>query len=172
MVCANPEALIGQYCQHATHDELSGHLAEIEAACAKEDELFEGLSEQALARLEVWETETGMWAVDGLLSSDTGALFAKLLTTAVPPPRQDQARADEAGQAVPAAANRNAEALHQMIAAYGTDPQAPQRHGHTATLHLAVDIDTLQGVDTGRTPPSRADRYRSPKPATSPAKQA
>ncbi|GAB4008527.1 hypothetical protein GCM10029992_65170 [Glycomyces albus] len=86
MVCANPEALIGQYCQHATHDELSGHLAEIEAACAKEDELFEGLSEQALARLEVWETETGMWAVDGLLSSDTGALFAKLLTTAVPRP--------------------------------------------------------------------------------------
>ncbi|GAB3994810.1 hypothetical protein GCM10029992_10370 [Glycomyces albus] len=169
--CPTPEHLVAQYCQHATYADLRAHLAEIEAACAKEEELFEGLSEQALARLEVWETENGMWALDGMLTADTGAMFAKLLTTAVPPPRaedcqneQDQARAgtDQAGPedetetgaeaVLPAQANRNAEALHQMLASFGADPAAPRRHGHTATLNLTCDIETLRGEDTGRLP--------------------
>ncbi|GAB3992255.1 hypothetical protein GCM10029992_00750 [Glycomyces albus] len=166
--CPTPEHLVAQYCTHATYAGLQAHLAEIEAACAGEDELFEGLSEQALARLEVWETENGMWAVDGLLSSDTGAMFAKLLTTAVPrpapktakpttrPKRAPTARAmgkrATTASALPAQANRNAEALHQMLARFGTDPHAPTRHGHTATLNLSVDIDTLAGQATGRLP--------------------
>ncbi|WP_199044688.1 hypothetical protein, partial [Glycomyces salinus] len=74
---------------HAPHTDLARLLGEIEAALKDQEELLEGLSEQSLARLEVWETENGMWAVDGLLASDTGALLTKLLTTAVPPPRQD-----------------------------------------------------------------------------------
>ncbi|GAB4006046.1 hypothetical protein GCM10029992_55630 [Glycomyces albus] len=117
------------------------------------------------------ETENGMWALDGMLTADTGAMFAKLLTTAVPPPRaedcqneQDQARAgtDQAGPedetetgaeaVLPAQANRNAEALHQMLASFGADPAAPRRHGHTATLNLTCDIETLRGEDTGRLP--------------------
>ncbi|GAB4006968.1 hypothetical protein GCM10029992_59360 [Glycomyces albus] len=150
--CPTPEHLAAQYCIHATHAELQQHLAEIEAACQDEDELFEGLSEQSLARLEVWETDNGMWAVDGLVSADTGALFAKLLTTAVAPPRQDECQADQEDQAVPPTANRNAEALHQMLASFGADPKAPTRHGHTATLHLTCDLDTLRGEDTGRLP--------------------
>ena len=52
----------------------------------------------------------------------------------------------------PAKANRDAEALHQLLAGYGTSPQAATRHGHTATLDLVVDIETLQGKDTGRLP--------------------
>ena len=163
VMCPTPEHLVAQYCTHAPYSDLQTHLAEIEAACQDEHELFEGLSEQALARLEVRETETGMWAVDGLLPSDTGAMFAKLLTTAIPPPRQEDCQAgtefqespeeqSPTGAALPPAANRNAEALHQMLAVYGTDPRAPQRHGHTATLNLSVDVETLRGQTTGRLP--------------------
>src|SRR5690606_19901469 len=32
------------------------------------------------------------------------------------------------------------------------DPHAPTRHGQTCTLNLTVDIETLQGKDTGRVP--------------------
>ncbi|GAB4008072.1 hypothetical protein GCM10029992_63520 [Glycomyces albus] len=39
-----------------------------------------------------------------------------------------------------------------MLASFGTDPHAPTRHGHTATLHLTCDLDTLHGEDTGRLP--------------------
>ena len=53
---------------------------------------------------------------------------------------------------LPAAPNRHAEALHQLLAGYGSSPEAATRHGHTATLDLVVDIETLQGKDTGRLP--------------------
>ncbi|THV35674.1 HNH endonuclease signature motif containing protein [Glycomyces buryatensis] len=148
-VCATPEALIVQYCAHAPFKDLKAHLAEIEASLAESAELFEGLGEQSLQYLELSEQPNGMWTLNGQLSADTGALFAKMLATAVPPPRQDEA--DQDGD-LPAAANRNAEALHQMLAAYGTSPDAPTRHGHTATLSLLCDLETLQGYDTGRTP--------------------
>ncbi|GAB3995837.1 hypothetical protein GCM10029992_14150 [Glycomyces albus] len=39
-----------------------------------------------------------------------------------------------------------------MLASFGTDPHAPTRHGHTATLHLTCDLDTLRGEDTDRLP--------------------
>ncbi|GAB4000351.1 hypothetical protein GCM10029992_31970 [Glycomyces albus] len=84
-----------------------------------------------------------------------------------PPPRQEDCETDPQAETstgseadtetgpegtLPAQANRNAEALHQMLAVYGTDPHAPTRHGHTATLHLTCDLDTLHGEDTGRLP--------------------
>uniref|UniRef100_UPI0018EC383F hypothetical protein n=1 Tax=Glycomyces salinus TaxID=980294 RepID=UPI0018EC383F len=149
--CVTPEDLIAQYSIHAPHADLARLLGEIEAALKDQEELLEGLSEQSLARLEVWETENGMWAVDGLLASDTGALLAKLLTTAVAPPRQDDCEVEQTDSStgndgtdtaaetetvLPPQAGRNAEALHQMIASFGDDPAAPTRHGHTATLHL------------------------------------
>ncbi|THV37013.1 HNH endonuclease signature motif containing protein [Glycomyces buryatensis] len=140
--CTTPEALIVQYCAHAPFKDLKAHLAEIEASLAESAELFEGLGEQSLQYVELGLQRNGMWALNGQLSADTGALFAKMLATSVPPPRQDET--DQDGD-LPAAANRNAEALHQMLASYGTDPNAPKRHGHTATLSLSVDIETLRG---------------------------
>uniref|UniRef100_UPI0018ED62F3 hypothetical protein n=1 Tax=Glycomyces salinus TaxID=980294 RepID=UPI0018ED62F3 len=68
VACPTPEDLIAQYCVHAPHTDLARLLGEIEAALKDQEELLEGLSEQSLARLEVWETENGMWAVDGLLA--------------------------------------------------------------------------------------------------------
>src|SRR5690606_9393880 len=99
----------------------------------------------------------------GLPSSDTGALFAKMLTTAVPPPSAEVCQTEpelpagtdsetEAEPALPPQANRNAEALPQMLTVYGAAPRAPTRHGHTSTLHLSVDLDTLRGEETGRYP--------------------
>ncbi|WP_100444801.1 HNH endonuclease signature motif containing protein [Glycomyces xiaoerkulensis] len=146
--CATPEELIGQYCRHAP-ERLTAHLEELEAALDDGEALLDGLAEQSLQRLDLVELEGGMWAVSGMLASETGAMFAKLLTTAAPPPRQDQA--DEDGL-LPAAANDRAEALHHMLAVYGTDPAAATRHGHTTLLHLTADLDTLRGVDTGRVP--------------------
>ncbi|THV42628.1 HNH endonuclease signature motif containing protein [Glycomyces buryatensis] len=147
--CATPEALVVQYCAHAPFKDLKAHLAEIEASLAESAELFEGLGEQSLQYLELSENPNGMWTLAGQLSADTGVLFAKMLTTSVPPPRQDETDAD--GD-LPAVANRNAEALHQMLASYGASTDAPTRHGHTATLSLLCDLETLQGKDTGRTP--------------------
>ncbi|GAB3992780.1 hypothetical protein GCM10029992_02770 [Glycomyces albus] len=84
-----------------------------------------------------------------------------------PPPRQEDCDTDPQAETstgseadtetgpegtLPPQANRNAEALHQMLSVYGADPAAPKRHGHTATLHLSVDLATLQGEDTGRLP--------------------
>nr|BFF27538.1 hypothetical protein GCM10025732_55030 [Glycomyces mayteni] len=108
-----------------------------------------------------------MWALSGELSSDTGRLLDKYLKTACPPPRQDE---QDAEGVLPAQPNRHAEALHQLLAGYGTSPKAVKRHGHTATLDLTVDIQTLKGEDTGRTPSWKASPSPSPKPATSPAK--
>ncbi len=90
-----------------------------------------------------------MWSLSGELSDETGRLLDKYLKTACPPPRQEETDAEGV---LPAAPNRHAEALHQLIAGYGTSPEAATRHGHTATLDLVVDIETLQGKDTGRTP--------------------
>jgi hypothetical protein len=147
--CATPEALVTEYAACASYRELRRHLAELHAHLAEEAELLDGLGEASLQRLEIQELDNGMWALDGLLSSTTGALLDKYLKTACPPPRQDES--DQHG-VLPPAANRHAEALHQLLAGYGTSPKAATRHGHTATLDLTVDIETLQGKDTGRVP--------------------
>ncbi|GAB3647762.1 HNH endonuclease signature motif containing protein [Glycomyces tarimensis] len=152
--CPTPEHLIAQYCIHATVKDVHAQLDELQAALDNGEELLDGLGQQSLQRLDLVETENGMFVLSGLLSSDTGKLFAKLLTTAVPPPRQDEV--DEDGS-LPPAANRRAEAFHQVLAAHGADPNAAKRHGHTATLHLSVDIETLAGDDTGRVPTLEGD---------------
>ncbi|SDE50610.1 HNH endonuclease signature motif containing protein [Glycomyces harbinensis] len=148
--CDTPEALVCEYAAHAPYRELRRHLAELHAGLAEEAELLDGLGEKSLQYLEVQEIdEGGMWALSGLLSADTGRLLDKYLKTACPPPRQDET--DHHG-VLPPQANRNAEALHQLIAGYGSSPEAVKRHGHTATLDLVVDIETLQGKETGRIP--------------------
>jgi hypothetical protein len=155
ILCATPEAMVAQYCQHASFKDLRRHLDELWASIAEETELFDDLGEQSLQRLELTETGNGMWHLEGTLSDATGRLLDKYLQTACPPPRQeDREAADtEDGEGLlPAQANRNAEALHQLLAGYGSSPQAATRHGHTATLDLVVDIETLQGKDTGRLP--------------------
>ncbi|GAB3644533.1 HNH endonuclease [Glycomyces tarimensis] len=152
--CPTPEHLIAQYCIHATVKDVHAQLDELQAALDSGEELLDGLGQQSLQRLDLVETENGMFVLSGLLSADTGKLFAKLLTTAVPPPRQDEVDADGS---LPPAANRRAEAFHQMIAAHGADPHAAKRHGHTAMLHLSVDIETLAGEDTGRVPTLEGD---------------
>jgi hypothetical protein len=147
--CATPEAMVAQYCQHASFNDLRRHLEELWAAISEETELLEGLGEQSLQRLELVETGNGMWHLEADLTATTGRLLDKYLKTACPPPRQDEADADGV---LPAAANRRAEALHQLLAGYGTSPEAATRHGHTATLDLTVDLQTLRGEDTGRLP--------------------
>ncbi|PRY57799.1 HNH endonuclease signature motif containing protein [Glycomyces artemisiae] len=148
-LCATPEHLIAQYCQHAPFKDLQRHLDDLAAHLAEESELLDSLGEQSLQWIELAETDNGMWALSGELSGDTGRLLDKYLKTACPPPRQDEQDLDGV---LPAQPNRHAEALHQLIAGYGTNPDAVKRHGHTATLDLMVDIETLQGKDTGRTP--------------------
>jgi hypothetical protein len=147
--CATPEAMVAQYCAHASFKELRRHLDELWASIAEETELFDELGEQSLQRLELTPQGNGMWALEGTLSDATGRLLDKYLKTACPPPKKEDQ--DEDGL-LPAQANRNAEALHQLLAGYGSSPQAATRHGHTATLDLTVDIETLQGKDTGRLP--------------------
>ncbi|GAB3644890.1 HNH endonuclease signature motif containing protein [Glycomyces tarimensis] len=154
ILCPTPEHLIAQYCIHATVKDVHAQLDELQAALDSGEELLDGLGQQSLQRLDLVETENGMFVLSGLLSSDTGKLFAKLLTTAVPPPRQDEV--DQDGS-LPPAANRRAEAFHQVLAAHGADPNAAKRHGHTAILHLSVDIETLAGEDTGRVPTLEGD---------------
>lgn len=145
--CATPEELIREHCRHASHAELRDQIDQIAANLFDEVALLDDLSQQTLAHLEVTERPDGMWEVDGTVTADTGRLFANLLKTAVPPPRQEEADADGV---LPNAANRNAEALHQLLAWAGASPDAPTRHGHTATLNVTVDVETLQGKDTGR----------------------
>jgi hypothetical protein len=147
--CATPEELIREYCVHAARAELAGHFDRICAELFDRQALLDEMSRQSLAWLEVNERPDGMWDLDGRLTADTGKLLSNALRTAVPPPRQEEADADGV---LPPAANRNAEALHQMVAAYGTDPDAPKRHGHTATLNLTCDLETLRGEKTGRLP--------------------
>ena len=110
---------------------------------------FDSLGEQSLQWIEIAETGNGMWSLSGELSDETGRLLDKYLKTACPPPRQEDQDSDGV---LPAAPNRHAEALHQLLAGYGSSPEAATRHGHTATLDLVVDIETLQGKDTGRLP--------------------
>ncbi|GAB3648528.1 HNH endonuclease [Glycomyces tarimensis] len=152
--CPTPEHLIAQYCIHATVKDVHAQLDELQAALDNGQELLDGLGQQSLQRLDLVETENGMFVLSGLLSADTGKLFAKLLTTAVPPPRQDEVDQDGC---LPPAANRRAEAFHQVLAAHGADPNAAKRHGHTAILHLSVGIETLAGEDTGRVPTLEGD---------------
>jgi hypothetical protein len=148
-LCATPEAMVAEYCAHATFKELRRHLDELWASIAEESELFDELGEQSMQRLELTPQGNGMWALEGQLSEATGRLLDKYLKTACPPPRQED---QEEGDLLPAQANRHAEALHQLLAGYGSSHQAATRHGHTATLDLVVDIETLQGKDTGRLP--------------------
>ena len=148
-LCATPEALIAQYCAHAPFKDLQRHLKELDAQLADESELLDSLGEQSLQWIEIAETGNGMWSLSGELSDETGRLLDKYLKTACPPPRQEDQDSDGV---LPAAPNRHAEALHQLLAGYGSSPEAATRHGHTATLDLVVDIETLQGKDTGRLP--------------------
>jgi hypothetical protein len=153
--CATPEAMVAQYCQHASFKGLRRHLDELWASIAEETELFDELGEQSLQRLELTPQGNGMWALEGTLTDTTARLLDKYLKTACPPPRQEDTETGSENQdegLLPAQANRNAEALHQLLAGYGSSPQAATRHGHTATLDLVVDIETLQGKDTGRLP--------------------
>ncbi len=147
--CTTPEALIAQYCQHAPFKDLQRHLDELAAQMAYESELLDSLGEQSLQWIQIAEQGNGMWSLSGELSDETGRLLDKYLKTACPPPRQEET--DTEG-VLPAAPNRHAEAIHQLLAGYGLSPEAATRHGHTATLDLVVDIETLQGNDTGRTP--------------------
>ncbi|MCD0444171.1 HNH endonuclease, partial [Glycomyces sp. A-F 0318] len=149
VLCATPEAMVAQYCQHAPFTDLQRHLEGLWAAIAKESELLDALGEQSLQRLDLVETGNGMWHLEGELTATTGRLLDKYLKTACPPPRQDETDTDGV---LPPQANRHAEALHQLLAGYGSSPEAATRHGHTATLDLLVDIETLQGKDTGRVP--------------------
>ncbi|WP_205328070.1 DUF222 domain-containing protein, partial [Glycomyces sp. YM15] len=148
-LCATPEAMVVEYCAHASFKDLRRHLEGLWAAIAGETELLDGLGEQSMQRLELIECGNGMWALEGHLSNATGRMLDKYLQTACPPPRQDEADAEGL---LPPQANQHAEALHQLLAGYGSSPQAATRHGHTATLDLTVDIETLQGKDTGRLP--------------------
>ncbi|MCD0447067.1 HNH endonuclease, partial [Glycomyces sp. A-F 0318] len=147
--CATPEAMVSEYCQHAPFTDLQRHLEGLWAAIAKESELLDALGEQSLQRLDLIETGNGMWHLEAELTETTGRLLDKYLKTACPPPRQDETDTDGV---LPPQANRHAEALHQLLAGYGSSPEAATRHGHTATLNLTVDIATLRGEDTGRVP--------------------
>jgi hypothetical protein len=147
--CTTPEQLMREYCIHASRSELAEHFDRICAELFDQQSLLDELSQQTLAWMEVSERPDGMWDLDGRLTGDTGKLLSNALKTAVPPPRQDEADAEGL---LPSVSGRNAEALHQMVAAYGTDPEAPKRHGHTATLNLTCDIETLRGEKTGRLP--------------------
>ena len=141
--------MIAQYCAHSPFKDLQRHLDELAAQLADESELLDSLGEQSLQWIEFAESGNGMWSLSGELSDETGRLLDKYLKTACPPPRQEETDAEGV---LPAAANRHAEALHQLLAGYGSSPEAATRHGHTATLDLVVDIETLQGKDTGRPP--------------------
>jgi hypothetical protein len=147
--CGTPEELIREYCIHATRSELAEHLDRICAELFDQQALLTELSQQSLAWLEINQRPDGMWDIEGLLTDDTGKLLSNALRTAVPPPRQEDKDADGL---LPRVSGRNAEALHQMVAAYGTSPDAPKRHGHTATLNLTCDVETLRGDKTGRLP--------------------
>ncbi|MDN3240482.1 HNH endonuclease signature motif containing protein [Glycomyces tritici] len=150
--CATPEAMVSEYCAHASFKDLRRHLDELWASIAEESELFDELGEQSMQRLELIPQGNGMWSLEGQLSEATGRLLDKYLKTACPPPRQEDQGTEDEGGLLPPQANRHAEALHQLLAGYGSSPQAATRHGHTATLDLTVDIETLQGKDTGRLP--------------------
>lgn len=146
--CATPEETIRECCVHASQAELRAEIDRF-AALLEQSALDAGLSQQTLAWVELTERGDGLWELNGLLDDDTGRLLSNYFKTAVPPPRQDEVDAEGV---LPVQANRDAEALHQMVAAAGAAPNAPKRHGHTATLNVVCDLETLQGKDTGRVP--------------------
>ncbi|MFC3495125.1 HNH endonuclease signature motif containing protein [Glycomyces rhizosphaerae] len=159
-LCATPEAMVAQYCAHASFKDLQRHLDELWASIAEEAELLDELGAQSLQRLELMPQDNGMWSLSAELSDTTGRLLDKYLQTACPPPRQEDQDSDGL---LPPQEHRHAEALHQLLAGYGSSPQAATRHGHTATLDLTVDIETLQGKDTGRLPLLEGDPISVPR---------
>jgi hypothetical protein len=166
--CATPEATIREYCVHAAHAELRDAIDQIAAALFDEAAMKDQASQAALAHLEVTERPDGMWDLYGTLTADTGRLLENYLKTAVAPPRQDQADADGV---LPSQANRAAEAFHQLVAAAGTDPHAPKRHGHTATLSLIADVQVLTGATDLSDHPQRAPRLEGRPVSLSRARQ-
>ncbi|MDN3240083.1 HNH endonuclease signature motif containing protein [Glycomyces tritici] len=153
--CETPEALIREYCVHASHAELREAIDLIAAALFDRVAMMDEASQQALAHLEVTERPDGMWDLDGTLTADTGRLLDKYLKTAIAPPRQDEVDADGV---IPSQANRAAEAFHQLVAAAGTAKGAPTRHGHTATLSLIADVEVLKGEVSLADHPERTPR--------------
>ncbi|MDA1384593.1 hypothetical protein, partial [Glycomyces lechevalierae] len=79
ILCATPEAMVAEYCAHASFKDLRRHLDELWASIAEETELFDELGEQSLQRLELTETGNGMWHLEGTLSEATGRLLDKYL---------------------------------------------------------------------------------------------
>ncbi|MCC3765977.1 hypothetical protein K3N28_23240, partial [Glycomyces sp. TRM65418] len=112
VTCPTPEHLIAQYCTHAPFKDLQRHLDELTANLAEETALLASLGEQSLQWITIAETGNGMWHLSGELSNETGRLLDKYLKTTSPPPRQEEQDADGA---LPAAPNRHAEALHQLL---------------------------------------------------------
>jgi hypothetical protein len=147
--CPTPEATVAAHCAHLGGRLLSHALDALTARLDTQAALAADLSQQALAWIDLHRRDDGMWNLSGQLADHTGQLLAAHFQTATPPPRQDDTDADGV---LPAAPNRHAEALHQMIASYAETPAAPRRHGRTATLMLNADLDTLQGEATGRVP--------------------
>jgi hypothetical protein len=147
--CTTPEATVAAHCTHLGGQLLGHALEAIAARLDTQAALAAELSQQALAWVDLQRRGDGMWDLTGQLADHTGQLLASFFQTATPPPRQDEADADGV---LPAAVNRHAEALHQMITSHAETPAAPKRHGRTATLILNADLDTLQGAATGRMP--------------------
>lgn len=161
VTCATPEELVAQHCVHASFKELKDAIAAMLAEReAQQEAMLDQMAQESLQRIDLWRQDDGMWTLDATLTDPTGRLLDNYLKTAVPPPRQDETDADGA---LPAQANRNAEAFHRLLAAAGTAPNAPTRHGHTATLSLVADVDTLRGKTTGRLPRLEGEPISVPK---------
>ncbi|WP_158299651.1 hypothetical protein, partial [Glycomyces paridis] len=82
VACTTPEAVISEYCAHATFTELRSHLDGLAASLAEEAELLDGLGQEALQRLDLTEQGNGMWSLEATLTEATGRLFDKYLKTA------------------------------------------------------------------------------------------
>ena len=64
ILCATPEAMVTEYCAHASFKDLQRHLDELWASIAEEVELFDDLGAQSLQRLELAPQDNGMWSLD------------------------------------------------------------------------------------------------------------
>ncbi|MFC4337639.1 HNH endonuclease signature motif containing protein [Salininema proteolyticum] len=147
--CLSPADTVLQHCIHAPDRHLREHLDHLKVTLTEELSTQEEHSEQALQYVNLTRTPTNMYSLDGLLSQKTGSLLQKFFTSAIEPPRAADAARDE-DRVLPSMANARAEALHQAIASYAAHGDVPVRHGHTATLSLTADLDTLRGAPTGR----------------------
>ncbi|WP_100447278.1 13E12 repeat family protein [Glycomyces xiaoerkulensis] len=150
VLCRTPEELVTEHCVHSSFTELKDAIAQMLAEReSRQDAMLDELAQETLQRVDLWRQDDGMWALGATLTDQTGRLLDNYLKTATPPPRQGRADADGV---LPAQANDHAEALHQLLATAGTDPRVATRHGHTATLSLTADVETLRGEATGRLP--------------------